>query len=404
LAWCSMFLAGFLFVFFPVGLKNMVNTGKFSVGASHFGPNFYMGNNPKAKGVYVPLAIGRGNIVSELEDIKNIAENALGRKLTPTEVSQYWTGKTLAYIKSDTMHWFRLLLKKWILVWNFVEVGDTVDIYGHANQSLLLKLLTHILHFGILFPLAIIGVCTTWQEREKLWPLYLMLFVYALGLTLFFVFARYRFPMVAIIILFSAAGILSIRNLLQKKPTKKIILAGSVIIVAAILSNYQIISEDISSATTYYNFGKTYEGSGERNKAVQYYKAALESVPNFPLAHNNLGIILINQGQYMKAINHFTQSVSQEPDFADTHSNLGAALSATGRVSEAIEHLKRALAIDPQNASVHNNLGIIYFENRQFDKALLHFREALRYESGNTTIAHNLQKVQNIIAKTSAPK
>jgi len=402
LAWCSMFLAGFFIVFFPVAFKNMVNTGEFSVGASHFGPNFYMGNNPKAKGTYVPLAIGRGNIVSELEDIKKLAENSLGRKLTSSEASQYWTEKTLAYIESDPSHWARLLFKKWMLVWNFVEIGDTVDIYGHAHQSIILQVLIHIFHFGVLFTLFMVGICVTWKNRDRLWLFYLMLCAYAVGLTLFFVFARYRFPMITILILFAAAGIINIKSFLREQSASKIFLAGCIVFCASVISNWAIIPENISLATTYYNLGKAYEGSDTQDEAMKYYEAALKKVPDFPLAHNNLGILLINRGQYQQAINHFSRAVIHEPNFTDAQSNLGAALSEIGRTSEAIHHLKKALQTNPHDSGTHNNLGIVYYEERQFEKALIHFKEALRFEPDNISIAHNLKRVETLAKKPAA--
>jgi Tfp pilus assembly protein PilF/4-amino-4-deoxy-L-arabinose transferase-like glycosyltransferase len=396
-AWILLLIIGLATVFIPVGLKNMLNTGKFTVGASHFGSNLYMGNNPKAKGTYVPLAIGRGNIVSELEDITNIAEKNLGKRLTPAEVSHYWTNRTLTYIQSDPLHWIRLLIKKWFLVWNYIEIGDTVDIYGHAQQSRILLVLNHILHLGILLPLAVMGICVTWKDREKLWLLYLMMLSYAASLTFFFVFSRYRFPMAVIIILFAAAGIINLRSYLKKCSTKSVLLIGSLVLCSVLFSNWQIVPSGISSATTYYNLAKAYEGSGENKKSVQYYEAALKIVPNFALAHNNIGTILMNNGRKREAIHHFHQAISTEPDFADAYNNLGAALSSVGKRSEAIRHLEKALLMKPNNANIHNNLGVAFFKEGRLEKAFSHFQQAYRLEPNNTAIAHNLSKVEEQI-------
>jgi len=392
--WIMLTTAGLLIVFFPVGLKNKINTGKFSIGASHFGPNLYMGNNPKAKGIYVPLAIGRGNIVSELEDITNIAEKETGKSLKPNEVSWFWIEKTLRYIQSDPMHWVRLLLKKWALVWNAIEIADTVDIYAYEKQSVVLRLLNTILHLGILLPLAMIGVYATWNHREKLWLLYLSMMAYAAGLTLFFVFSRYRYPIIAIIILFASAGILNLRRVFLKKSIKEAGFAGGIILCAAIFFNWQIIPERISSATTYYNLAKAYEGGERQDKAVQYYRTAIDLVPNFSLAHNNLGVILADSGRQTEAIGHFNRAVSIEPGFADAYNNLGAALSSIGALPEAISCFKKALRIKPGDAAIHNNLAIAYFKKGRLKKSYLHFQQAHKLNPGDINIADNLRKVE----------
>lgn len=391
--WLTIMLIGLFLVFFPVGLKNKLNTGKFAVGGSHFGPNLYMGNNPKAKGIYVPLAIGRGNIVSELEDITGIAEKAKGKDLTPAEVSEFWVEKTLSYIKSNPVHWIKLLTKKWILVWNATEIGDTVDIYGHAEHSRVLGLFNHICHLGILFPMAVLGICVTWKDRKRLWLLYFISLSYAASLAIFFVFARYRFPMAAVIILFASAGILNLWSFLQQESLKKNALVGGIVMAAIFFSNWQVLPEGISKATTYYNIAKAYEGGGEQNRAIQYYEAALKIIPNFPLAHNNLGIILINSGKTGKAIYHFKQAIFAEPNFVDAHSNLGAALSSIGRISEAKFHLKKALSIKKDDAGIHNNLGIVLFKEGNIKDAFFHFQQAHRLSPDNTDIEKNLEKV-----------
>ena len=49
-------------------------------------------------------------------------------------------------------------------------------------------------HFGVLVPLALLGVVRHLAERRRLWMLYAMLATYAATLVIFYVFARYRCP------------------------------------------------------------------------------------------------------------------------------------------------------------------------------------------------------------------
>jgi hypothetical protein len=61
-------------------------------------------------------------------------------------------------------------------------------------------------HFGVLVPLACLGVVVTWHERRRLWVLYAMIAAYSASVLLFFVYARYRFALVPFLVLFASAG------------------------------------------------------------------------------------------------------------------------------------------------------------------------------------------------------
>ena len=93
----------------------------------------------------------------EGKDAKRLAERALGRSLTPGEVSDYWLQKSWDYIRSQPEKWFELLGKKWLMVWNAREIEDSDDFYIYQQWSWLLSFLGRINHFGILAPLAAMG-------------------------------------------------------------------------------------------------------------------------------------------------------------------------------------------------------------------------------------------------------
>ena len=84
-------LLGLAIVLVPVAARNAVVGGGFFVTTSQFGPNFYIGNNPTADGTYASLRYGRGAPEYERQDATELAELALGRRLSPAEVSSYWT-------------------------------------------------------------------------------------------------------------------------------------------------------------------------------------------------------------------------------------------------------------------------------------------------------------------------
>jgi hypothetical protein len=76
-------------------------------------------------------------------------------------VSDYWLQKSWDYIRSQTAQWLALLGKKWLLVWNAREIEDSDDFYIYQQWSWLLSFLAWFNHFGILAPLAVMGLCLT---------------------------------------------------------------------------------------------------------------------------------------------------------------------------------------------------------------------------------------------------
>ena len=121
-----------------------------------------------ADGTYRPVVFWRGDPRLERQDAFAVAERAMGRSLTPSEVSAYWTGRALDYIRSQPADWLALLLRKAFLTLNSAEMVDSKDQYSHADLSSVLRAAGWVFHFGLLAPLALLGVLVSWPERRRL--------------------------------------------------------------------------------------------------------------------------------------------------------------------------------------------------------------------------------------------
>jgi hypothetical protein len=104
-------LAGLAAVLFPVALRNQVVGGEFHLTTSQLGPNLYLGNNPAADGFYAPLRAGRGSPQFERIDARELAEQARGRALSPSEVSDYWRDEALRHHRAAGP-WLALMARK----------------------------------------------------------------------------------------------------------------------------------------------------------------------------------------------------------------------------------------------------------------------------------------------------
>ena len=95
-----------------------------------------------------------------------------------------------------------------------------------------------------------------------------------------------------------------------------------------------------------------------------------------------------------EAIAQYRQALALRPDYALAHNNLGSVLLQRGGVDEALQHLREAVRIDPGNAEAQDNLGRVSRERGEVAEAIDHFRQAIRlrpdWASANADLAWTL--------------
>jgi tetratricopeptide (TPR) repeat protein len=389
------FLIGLVLVLVPVAARNAYVGGGFYITTSQFGPNFYIGNNPAADGTYQSLRFGRGAPEYERQDATELAERALGTPLTPAQVSSYWTDKALTFIASRPGAWLTLMGRKVALLWNATEMLDTESQESHAEWSLPLRVGGFVGHFGVLVPLAVLGLVVTWPNRSRLFVVYAMTLAYAASVVVFYVFARYRYPLVPLLILFAAAGVVEAPALVagskKVRPTRAH-LAWTLAAVAAtiVFCNWSILSPTLMRAVTETNLGSALQTEGRLDEAVDHYRRAIALAPEFPAAYNNLATTLRAKGQLADAVATYRQALRLRAEYPEAHYNLANALMDAGKPAEAVEHFRIALQTMPASVDVHNNLGIALIGEGKRDEAIAEFREALRVDPDSAKAHRNL--------------
>ena len=89
------------------------------------------------------------------------------------------------------------------------------------------------------------------------------------------------------------------------------------------------------------------------------YSDTLSKDPGCWMAHNNLGVHLMEEGSLDAAISHLKEAVRLKPDYSEAHNNLGNALAKVpARLPEAIAEFEAALRLEPGMTEARANLGI----------------------------------------------
>ena len=122
-----VFCLSVILVIAPISLRNYLIAKDFIPITAHSGINFYIGNNPKADGSFRPPKAMHSSIDAFFADSTNQAQKRMGRELKPSEVSKYWFTQSFNFIKTQPLSYFRLLLRKFALMFNSYEIFDVVD-------------------------------------------------------------------------------------------------------------------------------------------------------------------------------------------------------------------------------------------------------------------------------------
>ena len=203
-----------------------------------------------------------------------------------------------ATFKRAPGEWLRLLARKWFLTWHAIEFVDAEAIHTHARHSPVLATLSHVLHFGVLSPLAVLGAWLTRRQWRQLWCCTQLRWRWrprwryftSLPATVI-PWCRWRccFPRRDWLRVWSActgsAGLIEL--------AVGLVLASA----AAIVANWPMPQRFNDDAVTYYNTGSTLMAVGRAQEAIAMLREAEEADPSFPDTYNNLGRALLDQGR-----------------------------------------------------------------------------------------------------------
>ena len=377
----GVFLMGILLIVSPVCFRNWTMGGNFLV-TSGAGSMFYLGNNPRATGLYTPLKWGRGDAFLERRDTTELAEKTLKRKLTQAEVSSFWSDQAWRFICGNPLKWLQLTGKKWLLIWNAAEIPDTDAIEVYFDSSHLLNTLYHFFHFGVLAPLALMGMVASWKMRDRSFILHILLFGMAPIIPLFLVFARYRFVLVPFLVLFAAVFLSVMIDWLRERRYKNILMYGIALFLVAVLVNWPIYtkSADDHRALAYYNIAVTLVKTGNFDRADVNFQKALQLKPNRSLYHVNYGFFLVDQKRYTEAVSHMLTalSINPEPSVKKQCNELAAILLHRQEIDAALACYTALLKLEPDNPVLNFNAGYAFFLKGDMLGAVTLYRKALQ--------------------------
>jgi 4-amino-4-deoxy-L-arabinose transferase-like glycosyltransferase len=276
----------------PVTVRNWAVGDDFVLVSSQGGVNLYIGNGPGATGSFrVPSEFPTTRAddpLQQRESYRTVAQRDLGRELKPSEVSDYWAERTLDHIAQHPGEWTRLLGRKLLMLFNHYEPGNSRDYYSSRRFSPVLRL--PLVGFGLIAPLALLGIAIGLRRFRRAAPLYGMVLVYSVSLVAFFVLAHYRMPVVPFLVAFAAFGICWLLDRIERRRIVPLLVAAAALAAAAWVVHLDLYDEDSSRYMVEYNLANRFRRMGKREAAIEAYRRSIELNPGYISSHHNLAL------------------------------------------------------------------------------------------------------------------
>ncbi len=404
-----VFYLGCAIPILPVTLHNYYVGHDFELIASQGGVNFYIGNNAKADGVsaVVPeIEERRGDFqnLAAFEDYNIFARAALRNpQAKPSEIDRYWYRKGLAWIRSHPGDFLWLFLRKCYYYWNAHEIGNDRAMGQVTGKSVVYRYLS--LSFRLVCPLAFAGVYLAWRNRLRIGVLLLFVVTFTGSIVIFFVNARYRLPIVPVVIMFAAYTLhvwLASPPTRQRSPRDKpgaLRPAGrwiSVLIAALGLAfvwpNAALRAAELSPG--YYMEGQRYQTVGDYSRAV----AAYERCKSYADAHGDRYVLLSRTAlariyaevykDFPKAQRNFLEALSLAPDDMAILHDVGVMYNFFGQYQEAKPYLLKALKASPGHPDVLKNLAKSYEMTQDYDNAIATYQQMAAQAGPSAYVAY----------------
>ena len=390
--------AGVLICISPVTIRNYMVSGELVPISTNGGINLYIGNNPDTEAtIRIRAGLDWNRLVA-----KPFAE---GGATSESEAQTYFFRRVAAYaFRKPWSFASGLIVKTWHLA-NSREIPRNIDIYTFRGYSIFMRSLVWRLGsfcfpFGLILPLAILGMATTVRRNRNCACLMSAVAVYAASVVLFFPTTRYILPMTPCIIVFAVLGGRAIvTGLMTRAPGRAMHLSicASMMLLLNLPTDLPTDTIDFE-AELLTNVGVGVQTRGSMEKAIGYYERALAISPEYADAHFYMGTAFRHTGKNDMAMTCHRTALKHRPDHHRAMNDLAVLLSNEDLVMEAVSLLRRSIALDPANKKTMYNLAVGLLRLNKLEEA----NEWLQKAGAPTVSRAQLEMLQHELKRKRA--
>jgi len=361
----TIFALGVVVAIAPVTARNYA-LGNDSVLISYnSGVNFYIGNNAEYQKT---LQTRAGWEWDEL-----IGEPAAVGIEQSSQRSAYFWHKAWSYISSQPFHYLQLQIRKGLQYLNGDEVGRNQDIYYWRHYS---SILTATLWkwgiafpFGLLCPLALLGLGLVLRHKgTNVGTLFAL--TYSAGVFAFFPVARYRVPVLPILLLLAAYAGWWLWQRMASGQQRQALWALITVVAVGLVTNAGIGRMNMGgNAEIHYNLGQAYSAERQGDTARHHFAQAVTLDSTYWQAWLNLGSIAAIQGDLEQAKGIFRRVAQAQPQRPEAWVNLAHSFMGLRQSEAAVRAYEQALMVNPRQPRIYAELLQLHFQRRSLAEA-----------------------------------
>jgi len=154
------------------------------------------------------------------------------------------------------------------------------------------------------------------------------------------------------------------------------------------------IELDKNYATAWYNLGIALAKSEKFDQAEQAYLTALKIKTDYAPTWFSLGALYGRMNQNDKAIDAYVKAISFRPNYRKAQLNLAVRLTFKGQYHRAISLYQEVLKKDPSYAMAWINLGALHYDLNNLDEAEKELHNGMELEPENITALKYMALIQ----------
>jgi len=366
----------------PVTARNMISGDDCVLIASQGGVNFYIGNNPRSDGITAVVPGTPSDWWGGYQAPSAMAMRALGHKPKPSEVSEYFFAESVRFWKTQPVQALEIVAAKIRYFFCRQEFANNKCLYTFTSEfTPIVRWLP--VGFWLVAPLGLLGLLVSLvggrsgrrRERSRLFPLWGFVVFYTLSVVAFFVTARYRMPVVAILIVYASFALWwLIERIAVRKFATFLPAAGLLILLALLVLHVPGIGLGkvyVNEGESFMTLGRKLASQGRESEALDYLDRAAE------WSRTRLDVRMAARTAAART------AADQAPHAARILSTVlfekGALLDNLARPSEALAAWLEALRWTPpvtvERAVLHRRIATLLIRTGQSEEANRHLLE-----------------------------
>jgi len=150
-------------------------------------------------------------------------------------------------------------------------------------------------------------------------------------------------------------------------------------------------------AWTSYRIGESFYNLGDLQRAINYYKKAVDLAPYVLDFKNKYGSALAAKGLLPNAEKEFNEILKENPKHVSALTNLGYIKLSQGNVNEAERLYFKALSLDPDYEALLLNIAGLYAYKKEFKQAESYLNKIIKRNPNNVKAKQALAQIKQML-------